>query len=191
MPLGWQTVAIAEVGRAWSSGTEGGEAMSAPRNGPIHPDSGETVSLGGLGVVFKLSGADTGGAFSIVEHPLRPGALAAPPHTHSREDEISLVLDGEIGVLVGDAVFTATKGAYVVKPRGVPHTFWNAGADPARVQEIITPAGFEAYFRDVAAVLAASREPDIPRLIAIATRYGVTMHMERVPAVMQEHGVRL
>ena len=165
--------------------------MSAPRKGPIQPGSGEAVNLGGLGVVFKLSGAETGGAFAIVEHPLRPGALAAPPHTHAHEDEISLVLEGEIGVLIGDEVFAAAEGSYVVKPRGVPHTFWNARPAPARVQEIITPAGFEGYFREVAEILAGSPEPDIPRLIGVAARYGVTMHMERVPEITQAHGVRL
>ena len=157
----------------------------------IPPGAGEAVAMGGLGVVFKLSGADTGGAFAVVEHPLAPGALAGPPHTHAREDEVSLVLEGEVGVQVGDEVFHATPGAYVVKPRGVPHTFWNAGPAPARVQETIAPAGFEGYFREVAAVLAAGGPPDFARLGEIAARYGLTLHMERLAAVERAHGVRL
>jgi len=112
---------------------------------------GETVSLGGLGVIYKVSGRDTGGAYAIVEHPLRPGALAAPPHTHACEDELSIVLEGEVGIQIGDDVYTAGPGAYIRKPRGVPHTFWNATGRPARLLEIISPAGFEGYFREVAA----------------------------------------
>jgi hypothetical protein len=57
----------------------------------LSPSDGQLVWLGGLGVHFKLDGADTQGTFSVVEHPLEPGAFA-PPHTHSREDEFSYVL---------------------------------------------------------------------------------------------------
>ena len=157
----------------------------------IPPDAGEAVALGGLGVVFKLSGEDTGGAFAVVEHPLQPGALAGPPHTHAHEDEVSFVLEGEVGVHIGDKVFRAEPGAYVVKPRGVPHAFWNAGRAPARILEIISPAGFERYFREVAEVLAAGGPPDLARLGEIAARYGLTLHMERLAVAVETHNVRL
>ena len=58
----------------------------------LPPDAGQTVWIGGIGVQFKLDGAHTHGAFSVVEHPLEPGAFAAP-HTHSHEDEFSYVLE--------------------------------------------------------------------------------------------------
>lgn len=58
--------------------------------------------------------------------------------------------EGEIGVLMGEQTFKAAAGAYVLKPRGVPHTFWNPGPEPARVLEIISPAGFEGYFEELA-----------------------------------------
>ena len=45
----------------------------------------------GVGVAFKLSGADTGGALAVVEHPLRDWCVG-PPHLHTREDEYSIVL---------------------------------------------------------------------------------------------------
>ena len=68
---------------------------------------GEVVLRGGFGVVGKVSGMDTGGAFSVVEHPLGPGVLGAPPHTHANEDETSFVIEGEIGVLIGEKEFRA------------------------------------------------------------------------------------
>src|SRR6476620_11749506 len=105
---------------------QGGMSMAAERRLTISPDAGEAVAMGGLGVVYKVSGEETGGTFAIVEHPLAPHALAGPPHTHSNEDEISLVLEGEVGVQIGDETLLATPGAYVIKPRGIPHTFWNA-----------------------------------------------------------------
>lgn len=62
----------------------------------MEPDEGETVWLGGLGVIFKIAAEETGGAFAVVEHPIEPGRLV-PPHIHEREDELSYVLEGEIG----------------------------------------------------------------------------------------------
>ena len=157
----------------------------------VEAREGEAVSLGGLGVVYKVGGRDTGGAYAIVEHPLEPGALAAPPHTHTREDELSLVLEGEVGVQIGDTVYTAGPGDYIRKPRDVPHTFWNATDRPARLLEIISPAGFEGYFREAATLLTTGGPPDVGALKAVAARYGLTLHMERVPAVMEAHGVAL
>ena len=67
----------------------------------VQPGEGRVGDLGDIGVQFKLWGADTGGAFSIVEHPFPVGALVAP-HRHTREDEYSIVTEGEIGFRSGD-----------------------------------------------------------------------------------------
>jgi quercetin dioxygenase-like cupin family protein len=84
------------------------------------------------------------GDFSIVERPIDPGRMVHP-HVHPHEDEFSYILEGEIGARVGDEVLQATIGSYVFKPRGLPHTFWNATTKPARLLELISPAGFEKY----------------------------------------------
>jgi quercetin dioxygenase-like cupin family protein len=48
---------------------------------------------------------------------------------------------------IGGEVVLAQEGSYVVKPRGVPHAFFNAGPGTVRVMEILTPGGeFEGYF---------------------------------------------
>jgi quercetin dioxygenase-like cupin family protein len=119
----------------------------------LSPDEAERVHLGGLGVRFMIEGAQSGGTFALVEHPIEPRVLAAPMHTHEREDEYTYVLEGEIGVQVGDEVRVARPGDLVFKPRGVPHAFWNAGDTPARALEIISPAGFERYFAEIAPLL--------------------------------------
>lgn len=152
---------------------------------------GEVVLRGGFGVVGKVSGKVTGGAFSIVEHPLEPGVLGAPPHTHRDEDETSFVIEGEIGVLIGEEEFRVGAGSYVLKPRGVVHAFWNPGPEPARVLEIISPAGFERYFAELAAVLSAGGPPDLGRISEIAGGYGLTFDMERVPELLERHGLTL
>jgi uncharacterized cupin superfamily protein len=76
-------------------------------------------------------------------------------HTHANEDEYTYVLEGRVGLQLGDEVIEAGPGDLVFKPRGVAHAFWNAGDEPARMLEIISPAGFENYFRELAPLLAA------------------------------------
>jgi hypothetical protein len=87
----------------------------------IGPQEGDRVDLGpGVGIVFKLEADQTGGAFSVVEHPVEPRALVWP-HVHEQNDEFSYVLEGDIGVRIGEQEFTAGPGSYVLKPRGI-HT---------------------------------------------------------------------
>jgi mannose-6-phosphate isomerase-like protein (cupin superfamily) len=123
----------------------------------LSPDEGETVRFGGLGVRFMIDVAATGGTFALVEHPTEPRVLAAPMHTHRHEDEYTYVLEGEIGVQVGEEVRVARPGDLVFKPRGVPHAFWNAGDASAWALEIISPAGFEQYFAEIAPLLPPTR----------------------------------
>jgi hypothetical protein len=48
-----------------------------------------------------------------------------------------------------------TAGGYIVKPRGQVHAMWNAGSTPARMIEIITPAGFERFFGECVDLIEA------------------------------------
>jgi len=114
---------------------------------------------GGVGTVSKIDGELTGGTLAIVEHPV-PVGVAAPPHTHTKEDELSYVLEGTITVWIGDEQFEAPAGSYVYKPRNIEHAFWNPGPNPARLLEIIWPAGLEKFFRQMAD-LVARRDPTL------------------------------
>lgn len=154
----------------------------------LPPKEGKSVWLAGLGVDFKISGEQTGGAFSVVEHPIEPGRLV-PPHMHTREDEFSYVLEGEIGVRVGDEEVTAMPGCYIFKPRGIPHTFWNASAQMGRVIEIISPAGFEQFFLELADLFAA--EADINQIAEANARHGNFFHLEWVPELTAKYHLKL
>jgi uncharacterized cupin superfamily protein len=100
----------------------------------------------GLGARVIVPGSTTAWDVSMIEFVLGAHRLI-PPHAHRSEDEISYVLEGEVGFRVGDQTTLATPGTVVYKPRGVSHTFWNASDRGVRLLEIIVPAGMEASFR--------------------------------------------
>ena len=146
------------------------QVATASRVKVVEPGAGRAGGLApGVGVVFKIGGIDTGGALSVVEHPFAVGAIV-PPHIHRLEDEISIVLEGEIGFRSEDQEVVLRPGGYIVKPRNELHAMWNAGRAPARMIEIITPAGFEEFFREF--VDMTDRGPaDRAVIAALSERY--------------------
>jgi gentisate 1,2-dioxygenase len=116
-------------------------------------------------------------------------ALAAPLHRHTREDEYSFILEGEVGALLGDEVLIGKPGDLIFKPRHQWHTFWNAGDQPARVLEIISPAGFDQFFRELSdAGGVTSVSPD--SLATLCERYALEMDPASVPALLERFALR-
>jgi mannose-6-phosphate isomerase-like protein (cupin superfamily) len=152
----------------------------------LGPAEGKAGTLAAIGVRFMIGGGDTGDRFALVEHPMPPRALAAPLHRHTWEDEYSFVLEGAMGAVLGDEVVYAGAGDLVFKPREQWHTFWNAGDEPCRILEIISPAGFERYF-DELVDLAGPRTPST--IEPICARYGLEMQFESVPDLVAKHGL--
>lgn len=150
--------------------------------------STDTVHLFDLGVRFLVESETTGGGFALVEHTLSPRALGAPLHRHAKEDEYSYVLEGRLGAQLGDATVEAGPGELVRKPRGQEHTFWNAGDEPLRFLEIISPGGFEGYFRELAPLLAAG---DRTRVQEVAARYELEIDFSTIPALAERHGLEV
>ncbi len=146
-------------------------ANEAPPLTVLQPGEGAKGDLGSIGVDFKLWGHHTKGTLSIVEHPFPVGALV-PPHLHTREDEYSIVTEGEIGFRSGDREVVLGPGGYITKPRGEMHTMWNAGTTPARMIEVINPAGFEGFFDELSRLLE-SGPPSPDAVGAIAANYGL------------------
>ena len=164
--------------------------MTAPAVKLVGPGDAAEGFLGSIGVRFMIDGPDAGERLSLVEHPMSPRALAAPLHRHTREDEYSYVLQGRMGALRGDDVVEAGPGDRVYKPRDQWHTFWNAGDEPCRILEIISPAGFERFFRelsDMGGVLQAGEEA----VAELNERYGLEMQPETVPELVERFGLRI
>lgn len=157
----------------------------------VTPSDRMTLLQGPLGAVLMLAGDRTAGQLSVLEHPLAPRALGSPIHTHRDEDEYSVVLEGVVGAQVADQVIEAGPGAVLVKPRGVPHAFWNPSDQPARLLEIISPAGFEQYFAGLADLLAEPGPPDAGKLAALAGRHGLDLDLASIPRLAAAHGLKV
>ena len=155
----------------------------------VGPEDGPLADLGSIGARMMAWTEETGGGFSLVEHPMPPRRLAAPIHKHSREDEYSFVIEGRMGALLGDDVVYAEVGDLAFKPRDQWHTFWNAGDTPCEIIEIISPAGFEKFFRELAEVFAGGPEPDLARFADLRARFAVDMDPTSVPGLCERFGV--
>jgi mannose-6-phosphate isomerase-like protein (cupin superfamily) len=156
----------------------------------LGPSEGLAGFLGSIGVRFMVGGETSEEAFSLVEHPMSPRALAAPLHRHTREDEYSYILTGRMGALLGDDVLEAGPGDLVFKPRGEWHTFWNAGDEPCRILEIISPAGFEQFFAELVD-LGGVAQADPEAVGELCRRYEIEMDPASVPGLIERFGVRM
>ena len=155
----------------------------------VGPRDGMAGFLGSIGVRFMIDGLEAGQRFSLVEHPMGPRALAAPLHKHTREDEYSFVLEGQVGALLGDEVVIGKPGDLIFKPRDQWHTFWNAGDTPARLLEIISPAGFEEFFRELVD-LGGVTQVQPQSFAELCERYGLEMQPDTIPGLVQRFGLR-
>jgi len=155
----------------------------------VAPDAGVVTMQGPLGVITKIHGSTTNGVISIVEHPVS-GRTLVPPHVHRDHDEWSYVLEGRIGARVGDDEFTAVVGSYILKPRQIPHVFWNPDDSRARILEIITPSGLEDMFAELGAL--GARGALTPATMAeTAAPFGSTIFMDWVPDLVARHGLTM
>jgi quercetin dioxygenase-like cupin family protein len=162
--------------------------MTAPAT-VVH--EGRTLLEGPLGAVLLAGAPATGGRCTVVIHPLAPRSLGSPVHTHRNEDEWTYVLEGEIGVELGSETHTAKSGDLILKPRNVPHAFWNGTDEPARLLEVITPGGFEGYFERLGGLLAGGGPPDLAALSELASEYALEMEPGSIPRLAQAHGLHL
>jgi len=164
--------------------------MSTTTTGPriVGPTDGKLADLGSIAARMMIWTEETGGGFSLVEHPMPPRRLAAPIHKHSREDEYSYVLEGRMGALLGDDVVYAEVGDCVFKPRDQWHTFWNASDEPCRILEIIAPGGFEHFFDELGEGLQ-SPDFDPAQVGELGARYGLEFQPDSVARLCEEHGL--
>lgn len=148
--------------------------------------AGEGETLGpplGCRDRFLVDSKEWGPGFALVEYLLAPHSLGAPMHVHTREEEFSFVLEGQIWAQLGAEEHVAEVGDLVFKPRGEWHTFWNVSDSPARVLEIIAPGGLEEMYR---LIDTASEDEELGPLIA---PYGCEANMTATMAIIEKYGL--
>ncbi len=155
------------------------EAQSTPSAGPFHVRA-EEGRPGGLWFVHgektfftKVSGADVGKRYAIIEAHTPPG-LGPELHIHPLQNEMFFVLKGSIGVQCGSDRTVLKTGDSFMAPAGVPHAFVALGAEPAHTLFLFDPAGdMEAFFADYTAVIDVKGEPDRKKLLEVNAKHGV------------------
>ena len=155
----------------------------------VDPEGGHLVWDGPIGTTVKIPSVETGGLLSVCEMPVAAGFMV-PPHTHHDTDEWSYVLEGRVGARIGDDEFEAGPGSWILKPRGIMHTFWNRGPAPARIIELLTPGRFEEFFRR-SSDLARRDELTDDVLEALGAEYGTTVSMDWVEDLATRHGLEV
>jgi quercetin dioxygenase-like cupin family protein len=154
----------------------------------IWPGGGQVIHTGAMPVSFKVVPAQVGGAYEMHEQQIPAGTLVAP-HTHNRQDQVSYVLDGVLGFLVGDREFEVPAGGMVYRPRGITHAVWNPSPAGARMLELSSPGQeMEAFFRAFDE-LTQARQVTAAAVAELARPYGITYDLGLVPGLEDLHGV--
>jgi quercetin dioxygenase-like cupin family protein len=156
----------------------------------VRPGDGAEIPI--VGMRHKVDPESFAGALGIVEGAIPPGTLI-PPHTHSHEDECFYVLEGSLSFDLDGTVEQAAAGTYVIRPRGIPHAFWNSGSAVARVMVIHTPGAFVRMYDELDALSGRTDlDPESRRREErdLIDRWGLTFHWERVPEIADRYHVR-
>jgi quercetin dioxygenase-like cupin family protein len=125
------------------------------------PTTRDPVALGpialgpGEGGAVKADRAE----LALLEITFDPGS-GVDPHFHKGHSDSFYILEGELEFHVGDEVFTATPGAYVLAPPNVVHWFRNKTDSPVRLLNIHTPGGFVQYRTELSELRKQGVEPD-------------------------------
>jgi len=142
-----------------------------------------------LGTTYKVLSNSVNGSAAIVEHTVEPKSIGAPLHKHTHEDEISYVLDGELSVIQNGKVQIARPGQFIVKPRGIFHTFWNAGNERIRFIEVIIPGNFEYYFAELAPFLETGKPPQMDKVRETGAKYGLIVDPTGAEDLIKKYGL--
>jgi len=138
----------------------------------VPPGGGKEVCAFGDTVIFKVVGEQTGSDVTVAMAITPPGG-GPPPHMHRNEHEIFIIESGEIELWSDGEWTPAAPGSVVFLPKGVPHSFRNAGSTPSRMWVVATPSGFESFFGKCSKEFAAGGPPDMDRLLQICAEHGI------------------
>jgi mannose-6-phosphate isomerase-like protein (cupin superfamily) len=153
----------------------------------------------GIDIRTWVRSTQTNNQFSCVEAAVAPKTMGPPPHIHRDLDEICFVLEGTASVLVGEEVYEVKAGGFHMRPRGIVHTFWNAGKEKLRFMDLYFNQNFEDYleelFHGIYVEMAKNKmtpmdAPIAKRMAANDAKFGITMFPEKRQAIMDKYGLK-
>lgn len=137
----------------------------------ITPEDARRLLVLGDNQTVRLTGADTNGAYTLIEQ-YNDAGIGVPPHVHANEDETFHITEGQVTFTIGENTVVADAGTTVHVQRGVKHSFMVTSEGKSRVVLIISPPGLEAMFEEMHALPAGP--PDMAQIGEICERYGIT-----------------
>ena len=123
--------------------------MPRPDAGYVqHAEDAEVLRFGDVTILVRATGETTGGAYTLIEEV---DPVDTPLHAHANEDELFYVVEGEHVIRCGDEEHQVGPGGFVFCPRGVPHSQRRVVPRTGRELVLLSPPGFEGFFRELAA----------------------------------------
>lgn len=132
----------------------------------------ETLDILGAPMLVKADGNDL--AAFVADHPVPPGYFV-PPHRHDADEEMLLVVDGELTLIGEKGESKLSAGSSATFTRGTLHGFRNDTQNTVRLMVVATP-GLQAVemFRHFDRAAREAGAPLAPtEITAIAGQYGV------------------
>jgi mannose-6-phosphate isomerase-like protein (cupin superfamily) len=136
------------------------------------PGEGELLRARPSELRFKAQATDGDAGLTLTEMTIAPGFPGPPLHTHLGFTDSFYVVEGTLEVRVGESTIEAGPGTFAALPPGTPHTFANPGAEPVRAVNVMAPAGFEAYIKEL---WSSGELPDPDVAAEIASRYDIAV----------------
>jgi len=146
------------------------ESPSLTKHLIVHAENGETVSAFGNSIIFKLTGEDTNGAIDLGLATTPPGG-GTPLHVHHKDDEVFIVIEGDMEFAFNGEWQKAPAGTVVYGPKDVPHQFRNVGNTPSKHWVLTFPTGFAKFYRQSAEIFA-NPPIDFRKLSEITAEHG-------------------
>jgi mannose-6-phosphate isomerase-like protein (cupin superfamily) len=137
----------------------------------VGPTDGTRIHAFGNEIQFKLTGEQTGGAFTLGLTTV-PVGNGPPPHVHERDDEVFIIVEGRYRIYLDGTWTDVAPGAVVYLPRGSEHTFQAIGDVPGKHWVLTTPSGFDQFFAKAAEVFAVPGPPDFAKVAQISADFG-------------------
>ncbi len=146
----------------------------------VDEQQGQKIQIAGGSYRILISGAETKGAYAMIEMSVPAGA-GPPPHAHADFEEIFYVVEGELSFQSEAGHFLARKGATVVIPKGgMIHQFKNLTDAPAKLLCTVMPAGLDDMFVEFSEWISSNpgvERADVAKYMqALSEKYGQQLY---------------